>query len=332
MNGMNLPLVFITQMKIDEKLRAIYHEMLGEIAELIFADKIDQTSRKTTIDQARVLIASNIRTDLLDDERSALANVGFIQALTAGVDHIPFSTLPDGVPVAYNPGIYAAPMAEHILAMAFAAGKRLRQEHAELRDGNFNQFIPNRQMAGSNCAILGFGGVGQATARMFRPLGISIHAINRSGETDEEVASISTVDNLKQVLKDANIVVVGLSLTRKTMGLIGARELNWMKPDAILINVSRGEIIDQTSLYEHLVANQNFTACIDAWWIEPIRHGDFSIKHPFLDLPNVIASPHNSAQIPGIQALPARAAARNVQRFLLGEMPHYLVGDDERLR
>ena len=223
-------------------------------------------------------------------------------------------------------------MAEHILAMAFAAGKRLRQEHAGMRDGNFNQFVPNRQMTCSNCAILGFGGVGRVTARMLRPLGISIHAINRSGETDEEVDSISTLDNLKQVLNEADIVVVGLSLTHKTMDLIGTRELNWMKPDAILINVSRGEIIDQTSLYEHLVANQKFTACIDAWWIEPVRHGEFSIKHPFLDLPNVIASPHNSAQIPGIQNLPARAAARNVKRFLSGEVPLHLVGDDEILR
>ena len=100
MNGMNLPLVFVTQMKINEELRAIYHQKLGDVAELIFADEIDKIARKTAIDQARVLIVSNIRVDLLDEERSALANVGFIQALTAGVDHVPFSTLPDGVPVA----------------------------------------------------------------------------------------------------------------------------------------------------------------------------------------------------------------------------------------
>lgn len=332
MTGMNLPLVFVTQKKINEELRAVYQEKLGDVAELIFADKIGKSARKTAIDQARVLIVSNIRVDLFDEECRALANVGLIQALTAGVDHIPFSTLPDGVSVAYNPGIYAEPMAEHILAMAFAAGKRLRQEHAEMQVGNFNQFVPNRQMAGSNCAILGFGGVGQVTARMLRALGISIHAVNRSGETDENVDAISTLDNLKQVLTEADIVVVGLSLTRKTMGLIGARELNWMKPDAILINVSRGEVIDQTALYEHLVANHKFIAGIDAWWIEPVRHGEFRIKHPFLDLPNVIASPHNSAQVPGIHNLPARAAAENVRRFLSGEEPLHLVGDDERLR
>jgi len=103
-----------------------------------------------------------------------------------------------------------------------------------------------------------------------------------------------------------------------------------MRPDAILINVARGAIIDEEALYEHLRTHPDFMAGIDAWWVEPFRYGEFRMDHPFLELPNVLGSPHNSAMIPGALTEGLRQAAENVQRYLSGKPVTGIVQSEDR--
>jgi phosphoglycerate dehydrogenase-like enzyme len=259
-------------------------------------------------------------------------NARLIQFLSAGVDHLPVNALPANVPIAKNAGAYAEPMAEHALAMALAAAKRLPIEHQNLSRGEFNQFTRNKMLRGRICGVFGFGGIGWATARLMRCVGMRIHAINRRGSTDEKADWIGTPDRLDELLAAADVLIISTPLTRATQGVIGKRELSLMKEDAILINLARGEITDEDALYEHLEANPRFTACLDAWWIEPVRHGEFRINRPFLKLPNVIGSPHNSASVADSSEVGLRHALANCRRALMGEAPLHVVRPDERMR
>jgi phosphoglycerate dehydrogenase-like enzyme len=278
-----------------------------------------------------VLLTFNTSKELRSGEAKLLGGARLIQFMIAGVNFIPLRELPDGVPVATNGGGYAESMAEHALAMTPAAAKRLILEHENLKRGQFNRFTRNRMLAGGLCGIFGFGGIGAATGRLMYGIGMRVHAINRRGWTDERVDWIGKPEQLHELLEVVDVLVISAPLTRTTYGLIGADELRRMKDDAILVNLARGEIVQGRPLYDHLVQHPRFVACIDAWWIEPVRHGEFRIDQPFLDLPNVIGSPHNSSQGAGAHDLSLRRAVENCRRALMGEQLLHVIGPDDRL-
>jgi phosphoglycerate dehydrogenase-like enzyme len=309
--------------------RRIIAEALDGAADVIYLPDLPDAARADALRNADALLARSTR-ELRQGEIALLRDARLVQFLFAGIDQVPLKDMPAGVPVASNGGAYGEPMAEHALAMALAAAKRLFAEHAALAHGQFNQFAPNRMLAGGVCGILGFGGIGIAMARLARGIGMQVHAINRRGRTDEPIDWIATPDRLDELLAASNVLVICTPLTPKTIGMIDAAQLARMKDDAILVNLARGEIVDERALYEHLRSHPNFTACIDAWWIEPVRHGEFRMDQPFMTLPNVIGSPHNSAAaIAATGPIGLRRAIANVKRALAGETPHNLVPPED---
>jgi len=314
-----------------EQEQQLLADTLGQSAVLVYLKKADQQARRKALADADALLAWNPHRELHRDEFALLGRGQLMQLITAGADHLPYEHLPADLQIASNPGAYAEPMAEHVLAMILALAKNLSREHAKLKEGNFDQFSLNKQIKGSTAAIIGFGGIGKATAKLLRPLGAKIYAVNTSGRTAEPVDFIGTLDDLEQVFQAADFVVISLPFTKETRGLIGRRELEWLKPDAILVNVARGEIIVEKDLYEHLKTHPNFQAAIDAWWVEPFRHGQFRMDFPFLDLPNVLGSPHNSAMVPGAVAEATLQAAENILNFLSGRPVSGLVNREDYL-
>jgi phosphoglycerate dehydrogenase-like enzyme len=324
-------MILAVTFEVKDSLRSIISEAVAGIADIRYLADLDGTERQNTLQSADVLLARNTAKELRPGEASLLRRARLIQFLSAGIDYIPLRDLPAEIPLASNGGGYAQPMAEHALAMALAAAKRLLTEHQKMAQGQFNQFTPNKMLAGEICGFFGFGGYGIATARLMRCLGMRIHAINRRGGTDEPVDWIGTPDRLSEMMAASDVLVISAPLTRATEKVIGAHELSLMKDDAILINLARGEIVDEFALYDHLRSKPRFTACLEAWWIEPVRHGGFRLNRPFLQLPNVIASPHNSASVPNASETALRHAIANCRRALLGETPWHLVRPEERM-
>src|SRR2546427_12549843 len=115
-------------------------------------------------------------------------------------------------------------MAEHVLAMTLAPAKYLLAQQQKLKQGEFDQFTPKRRLSGKTAGSLGYGGIGRATARLMRAFGMRIYAINTSGTSPEPADFLGTLRELKRVLRERDVMVISLPLTRTTRGLIGKEE------------------------------------------------------------------------------------------------------------
>jgi glycerate dehydrogenase len=304
---------------VDDEFTRINTGVLEGSARVVFLHGRPEDEFRETMRQANVLIGWHLSEELPTGTWQDSPRLRFVQLLSAGADSVDFAAIPERLMLASNVGAYAKPMAEYVMAVTLALARRLPQRHADLARGEFKMWERVLTLDGAVCAILGFGGIGKATARLMRAFGARIHAVNSSGRTSEPIDFIGTLADLDQVLAAADVLVMALPLINATQDLIGARELGLMKPAAILVNVGRAALVDERALYEHLRDQPEFCAGIDTWWHEPGPDSGFATAYPFFDLPNVIGSPHNSGVTDGALQFGARKAAENVRRFLRGE-------------
>jgi phosphoglycerate dehydrogenase-like enzyme len=318
----------VVTFEADERQRDLVNSIIENNAEIKYLEDFTKDNTGEVLNNADVLFAWNPPRELGKRGPDSFPNLKFIQVLSAGYDHVDFNMFPADCKIASNKGAYAHSMAEHILAMILALAKRLFVNHNKMALGEFNQGGRNIFLGDSVVGILGYGGIGRAAAKLIRPFGSEIYAINSSGKSEDDLDFIGTLKDLDYMLENCDIILLSLPLLKETENLIGSRELEKMKPTAILINVARAQIINEEALYNHLKTHPDFYAGIDTWWVEPFSEAKFEVNYPFFDLPNILGSPHNSPIVPGALAEGMRRALQNINLFLQGKSPKHIVNSE----
>jgi D-3-phosphoglycerate dehydrogenase / 2-oxoglutarate reductase len=174
-------------------------------------------------------------------------------------------------------------VAEHALALMFAAGRGIARMDREVRAGQFEP-VSGIEFAGKTLGVVGTGGIGKAMARLGAGLGMRVLAWNRSGVPDNLPGQAMNLDDL---LAQADVVSIHLTLNEGTRRFIDRRRLGLLKPGAIFINTARGAIVDEEALIEALQAQRIAHAGLDVFATEPLPS-----EHPLAKLPNVTLTAH----------------------------------------
>lgn len=311
--------IAITYLANERERRAI-HAVLDDIADLIYLPDQKVHQRESALEKADVILSRSFtNTEITSREVLQMKRARFIQLIFAGADKVPLAAIPENITLASNVGAFASPLAEHVLAMTLCLAKSIMPRHLQLVNGQFNQSGYNKELRGGICGIIGMGGNGSAIAGLMKGVGMYVHGINRSGRSSFALDFMGGSADMEDVLKRADVLVLTPPLTRQTLNLIGAQELQTMKPDAILINIARGKVVNQEALYHHLKTTPTFGAGIDTWWSEPGDPQGFKLDYPFFHLPNLVGSPHNADDVPGAMTAATKMAAENIRDFLEGK-------------
>jgi phosphoglycerate dehydrogenase-like enzyme len=207
-------------------------------------------------------------------------------------------------------GAFAEPVAEHALALILAG---LRQLKIRARARTWGK-PAGESLFRQPVTVVGAGGIATVLLRLLEPFGTPVTVVRRQAEPVPGAARTLADDKLTEALAGARAVVLTVALTPQTHGLIGRAELAAMEPDAWLVNVARGGVVDTEALVEALQQGQIGGAALDVTDPEPLPAG-----HPLWDLPNCLITPHTADTEEMTQPLLAGRIAENVGRLAAGQ-------------
>jgi len=240
-----------------------------------------------------------------------------------GVDHLPAQLfLERGVRV-FNSHGNARFVAERTLALLLCCTGRVLEYHEDLSRGVWHGWAGKGifdtwdSIVGCTVTLLGAGAIAQWIARYLKLFDCRVVCYRKSVKATEGFDGVYY--DLREALKVADIVISTLPLTEETRGLLGREELSWMQ-GKILVNVGRGEVIEEEALYHALKEGILKAACIDTWYSYPEGGEEvhFPSRFPFQDLPNVVLSPHVGGFTPKATVENIKVTVENLEAYLEG--------------
>jgi phosphoglycerate dehydrogenase-like enzyme len=241
------------------------------------------------------------------DWLAAAPSAEWVQLPSAGIDWLFDQDLyRSGITWTCAKGAFGDAVAELALGLLIA-GFRCIGAYARA-----DRWLPEegRTLSGSHLAILGAGGIASALLELLKPFGVETSVVRRSPRPVPLADRVVTMGELPKVLSAADAVVLALPLTEATRGVIGAEELAAMKPDAWLVNVGRGKLVDTSALVKALSDGSIGGAALDVTDPEPLPDG-----HPLWTLPNVILTPHVGATAPMSAGPFSHLVGENLRRW-----------------
>ncbi|WP_336022783.1 2-hydroxyacid dehydrogenase [Halobellus salinisoli] len=314
-------------------------EILESVADVYVNDCGPQNppSKTEIIEDVTELEADGLLCMLPDeidrDVLTASPDLEVVSTLSVGFDHIDLEAANDyGIAVGHTPGVLSETCADLVWALVLATARRIVEGYRFVTDGEWKTWAPEaivgQDVYGSTLGIIGLGKIGTAVAKRGAGFDIDVCYTARSRKPEreaelEELGVEVTHVSLDELLRRSDLVSVNVPLTDETEGLLGRREFQQMDDDALLVNTSRGEVIQTDALYEALAADEISRVCLDVTDPEPLPP-----THRLLEFApdRLIVTPHiGSSSVPTRNKMAEMAAENIVARFRDEQLPNAVV-------
>lgn len=251
-------------------------------------------------------------------ETADFPRLRLLQSTNAGVEKLIAGNIPENVTITNVTGAFGEVISEYVVAGILAICRGLFRYRDNQRRHIWQAERRGTLLCGKNALILGCGDIGCATAKRLCAFGMNITGIRRCPRETEYFDRVFGMEQLDELLPDADVIVCCLPHTAQTCGLMSAERFALMKRGTILANVGRGSLIDEEALAAALAGGKLFGAVLDVFEKEPL-----SENSPLWDMENVIVTPHISGPsfgtFPEVERKIAEICAENISRFISGK-------------